>query len=162
MKSCRCQLWSWRTICLAEGIWKVHIFRHLFVCFQTSVYTLGEFHKNRNNIIIFSALEYRDLFSLLTQDFNYLLIVIKMSWKCMPLTKNCKNNKSLIFFYTEMKLVYLIPHLRTVSCYCDGSHIWHGNIKVTISHIDVLGFYINILCELTRGSREPVLLTWLL
>jgi hypothetical protein len=27
----------------------VHIFRHLFVCFQTSVYTLGEFHKNRNN-----------------------------------------------------------------------------------------------------------------
>jgi hypothetical protein len=30
------------TIFLAEGIWKVHIFRHLFVCFQTSVYTLGE------------------------------------------------------------------------------------------------------------------------
>ena len=29
---------------LAEGIWKVHVFRHLFVCFQTSVYTLGEFH----------------------------------------------------------------------------------------------------------------------
>jgi hypothetical protein len=27
----------------------VHIFRHLFVCFQTSVYTLAEFHKNRNN-----------------------------------------------------------------------------------------------------------------
>jgi hypothetical protein len=34
---------------LAEGIWKVYIFRHLFVCFQTSVYTLGEFRKNRNN-----------------------------------------------------------------------------------------------------------------
>jgi hypothetical protein len=30
-------------------ICKVHVFRHLFVCFQTSVYTLGEFHKNRNN-----------------------------------------------------------------------------------------------------------------
>jgi hypothetical protein len=28
------------TIFLAEGIWKVHIFRHLFVCFQSSVYTL--------------------------------------------------------------------------------------------------------------------------
>jgi len=27
----------------------VHIFRHLFVCFQTTVYTLGEFHQNRNN-----------------------------------------------------------------------------------------------------------------
>ena len=27
----------------------MHIFRHLFVCFQTSVYTLGEFQKNRNN-----------------------------------------------------------------------------------------------------------------
>ena len=27
----------------------MHIFRHLFVCFQTSVYTLGEFHKNRIN-----------------------------------------------------------------------------------------------------------------
>jgi hypothetical protein len=27
----------------------MHIFRHLFVCFQTSVYTLEEFHKNRNN-----------------------------------------------------------------------------------------------------------------
>jgi hypothetical protein len=26
------------TIFLAEGIWKVHIFRLLFVCFQTSVY----------------------------------------------------------------------------------------------------------------------------
>ena len=38
-----CQLWIWRTIFLAEGIRKVHIFRHLFVCFQTSVYTLGEF-----------------------------------------------------------------------------------------------------------------------
>jgi hypothetical protein len=94
---------------LAEGIWKVHIFCHLFVCFQTSVYTLGEFHKNRNNIVTFSVLEYRDLFSLLTQDFNYLLIVIKMSWKCMPLTKNCKNNKCVwFFFYTEMKLVYLM------------------------------------------------------
>jgi hypothetical protein len=44
---------------LAEGIWKVHIhvFRHLFVCFQTSVYTLGEFHKNRNNSTVFEELE---------------------------------------------------------------------------------------------------------
>ena len=44
------------TIFLAEGIWKVHIFRHLFVCFQTSVYTLGEFHKNRNNSTVFEEL----------------------------------------------------------------------------------------------------------
>ena len=44
------------TIFLAEGIWKVHIFRHLFVYFQTSVYTLGEFHKNRNNSTIFEEL----------------------------------------------------------------------------------------------------------
>ena len=28
---------------------KSAIFRHLFVYFQISVYTLGEFHKNRNN-----------------------------------------------------------------------------------------------------------------
>ena len=41
---------------LAEGIWKVHIFCHLFVCFQTSVYTLGEFHKNRNNSTVFEEL----------------------------------------------------------------------------------------------------------
>ena len=34
----------------------MHIFRHLFVCFQTSVYTLGEFHKNRNNSIVFEEL----------------------------------------------------------------------------------------------------------
>jgi hypothetical protein len=34
----------------------VHIFRHLFVCFQTSVYTLGEFHKNRNNSTVFKEL----------------------------------------------------------------------------------------------------------
>jgi hypothetical protein len=34
----------------------VHIFRHLFVCFQTSVYTLGEFHKNRNNSTVFEEL----------------------------------------------------------------------------------------------------------
>ena len=43
------------TIFLAEGIWKVHIFCHLFVCFQTSVYTLGEFHKNRNNSTVFES-----------------------------------------------------------------------------------------------------------
>ena len=41
---------------LAEGIWKVHIFRHLFVWFQTSVYTLGEFHKNRDNSTVFEEL----------------------------------------------------------------------------------------------------------
>jgi hypothetical protein len=41
---------------ISEGIWKVHIFRHLFVCFQTSVYTLGEFHKNRNNSTVFEEL----------------------------------------------------------------------------------------------------------
>jgi hypothetical protein len=41
---------------LAEGIWKVHIFRHLFVYFQTSVYTLGEFHKNRNKSTVFEEL----------------------------------------------------------------------------------------------------------
>ena len=34
----------------------MHIFRHLFVCFQTSVYTLGEFHKNRNNSTVFEKL----------------------------------------------------------------------------------------------------------
>jgi len=46
----------WRTIFLAEGVWKVHIFRHLFLCFQTSVYTLGEFPKNRNNSTVFEEL----------------------------------------------------------------------------------------------------------
>ena len=35
----------------------MHIFRHLFVCFQTSVYTLGEFLKNRNNSTVFEELE---------------------------------------------------------------------------------------------------------
>ena len=44
------------TIYLAEGIWKVHIFRHLFVCFQTNVYILGEFHENRNNSTVFEEL----------------------------------------------------------------------------------------------------------
>jgi len=44
------------TIFLTEGILKVHIFRHLFVCFQTSVYTLGEFYKNRNNSTVFEEL----------------------------------------------------------------------------------------------------------
>jgi hypothetical protein len=34
----------------------VHIFRHLFVCFQTRVYTLGKFHKNRNNSTVFEEL----------------------------------------------------------------------------------------------------------
>jgi hypothetical protein len=37
-------------------ILKVHVFRHLFVCFQNSVYTLGEFHKNRNNCTVFEEL----------------------------------------------------------------------------------------------------------
>jgi hypothetical protein len=32
-------------------------FRHLFLCFQTSVYTLGEFHKNRKNSTVFEELE---------------------------------------------------------------------------------------------------------
>jgi hypothetical protein len=44
------------TIFSAEGIWKVHIFSHLFVCFQTSVYTLGEFQKKRNNSTVFEEL----------------------------------------------------------------------------------------------------------
>ena len=44
------------TIFLAKGIWKLHIFLPLFVCFQTSVYTLGEFHKNRNNSTVFEEL----------------------------------------------------------------------------------------------------------
>jgi hypothetical protein len=44
------------TIFLVEEIWKVHIFCHLFICFQTSVYTLGEFHKNRNNSTVFEEL----------------------------------------------------------------------------------------------------------
>jgi hypothetical protein len=35
---------------------EVYVFRHLFVCFQTSVYTLGEFHKNRNNSTVFEEL----------------------------------------------------------------------------------------------------------
>ena len=34
----------------------MHIFRHLFVCFQTSMYTLGEFHKNKNNSTVFEEL----------------------------------------------------------------------------------------------------------
>ena len=41
---------------LAEGIWKVHIFRHIFLCFQTSMYTLVEFHKSRNNSTVFEDL----------------------------------------------------------------------------------------------------------
>jgi hypothetical protein len=44
------------TIFLAKGIWKVHIFLHLFVCFQSSVYTLEEFHKNMNNSTVFEEL----------------------------------------------------------------------------------------------------------
>ena len=47
---------NYMTIFLAEGIWKVHIFRHLFVCFQTSVYTLGEFHENGNTSTVFEEL----------------------------------------------------------------------------------------------------------
>ena len=35
----------------------MHIFRHLFVCFQTSVYTMGEFQKNRNNSTVFEEME---------------------------------------------------------------------------------------------------------
>ena len=35
----------------------MHIFHHLFVCFQTSVYTLGEFHKNRNNSTVLEELK---------------------------------------------------------------------------------------------------------
>ena len=34
----------------------MHIFRHIFVYFQTSVYTLGEFHKNSNNSTVFEEL----------------------------------------------------------------------------------------------------------
>ena len=34
----------------------MHIFRHLSVCFQTGVYTLGELHKNRNNSTAFEEL----------------------------------------------------------------------------------------------------------
>ena len=75
MKSCRCQLWIWRTIYLAEGIWKVHIFRHLFVCFQTSVYTLGEFHQNRNNSTVFEE------FSVSIVDLTDYFLLAEGIWK---------------------------------------------------------------------------------
>ena len=43
-------------VTVKRSILKVHIFRLLFVCFQTSVYTLGVFHENRNNSTVFEEL----------------------------------------------------------------------------------------------------------
>jgi hypothetical protein len=58
------------TPCL-EGIWKVHIFCHLFVCFQTSVYTLGEFHKNRNNSTVFLKSSLRKTWFTFTESMDH-------------------------------------------------------------------------------------------
>jgi hypothetical protein len=75
-------------------IWKVHMFGHLFVCFQTSVYTLGEFHKNRNNNTVFedlsvSIVDVTDYFfsrrnqtwgQLLSDVIDYITITLQFSW----------------------------------------------------------------------------------
>ena len=42
LKSCRCQLWIWWTILLAEGIWKVHIFLVIYMSLFKLVCTRWE------------------------------------------------------------------------------------------------------------------------
>jgi hypothetical protein len=52
----------------------VHIFRHLFVCFLTSVYTLVEFHKNRNNNTVFDELSV-SIVNLTVANIRFIIII---------------------------------------------------------------------------------------
>jgi hypothetical protein len=55
----------------------------IYLCFQTSVYTLGEFHKNRNNSIVFEELSVLIVSLLIVMtdiySFTHIEIVIKYS-----------------------------------------------------------------------------------
>jgi hypothetical protein len=70
LKSCRCQLWIWRTIFLAEGIWKVHIFRHLFVCFQTRVSPVKRHLRPSNPQLTSPTLQIQYCYSLFNQIYH--------------------------------------------------------------------------------------------
>ena len=99
-------MWIRRTVFLAEGIWKVHIFRHLFVCYQTSVYTSWEFHQNRNNNTVF------DEFSVSIEDLTVANIRFTSPVKrhlrpsnpqLTPLTLQIQFCYSLNEFYSEFE-----------------------------------------------------------
>jgi hypothetical protein len=62
----------------------VHIFRHLFVCFQTSVYTLGEFHQNRNNYCIWRIGGVNCGFDGRKYLFYWLRFALPVQWHLQP------------------------------------------------------------------------------
>jgi hypothetical protein len=64
----------------------VHIFRHLFVCFQTSVYMLGEFHKNRNNSAVFVEM------SVSTVDLTPPTLQIQCCYSLILYISSCKSS----------------------------------------------------------------------
>jgi hypothetical protein len=86
---------------LAEGIWKVHIFRHLFVCFQTSVYTLGEFHKNRNNSTVFEELSVSivDLRSQISILLAPLCVASKTAFETIKSTIDTSNSSNTVLLF---------------------------------------------------------------
>ena len=90
------------TIFLAEGIWKAHIFRHLFVCFQTSVYTVGEFHQNRNKWI------WRSQISVLLAP---LRVASKTAYATVKSTINTSNSSNTVLLFinsTGLRSLYFI------------------------------------------------------
>ena len=100
------------TIFLAEGIWKVHIFRHLFVYFQTSVYMLGEFHKNRNNSTVFAGLmQLIWIFSYHSIVGNLWLItflLLSSHHPCVKWDRNPRNSVTVLKHFDKLRQKLLV------------------------------------------------------
>ena len=93
-----------------EGIWKVHIFRHLFVCFQTSVYTLGDVSKNRNNSTVFEELSFqlwiwRSQLSVLLPPLS---VASKTAFATIKSTIDTSNSSQTVLLFLNYILFFIV------------------------------------------------------
>ena len=81
----------------------MHIFRHLFVCFQASVYTLGEFHKNRNISTVFEELSV-SIVDLTVANIRY--VASKTAFPTVKSTIDTSNSSNTILLFLNYTSSY--------------------------------------------------------
>jgi hypothetical protein len=89
----------------------VLIFRRLFVCFQTSVYTLGEFRKNRKNSTVFEELSVSivDLTDFFLVEGIYIFIIRGLAGRI----RHLENMKSYMSYVQQYTKIIKMPTLKT-------------------------------------------------
>ena len=92
----------------------MHIFRHLFVSFQTSVYTFGEFRKNRNNSTVFEELQISVLLAPLC-------VASKTAFATIKSTIDTSNSSNTVLLYLKctffFKLTKYFGNLNIISAH---------------------------------------------